>query len=320
MSDQVQHATTGAEYFSLADAGAYEETIIEGYRGDLDANAALPPLPHDVYSVRVRYADNWPQKEGQELEVLAADPARRWQKGLATDGKLFWKTWITVVTENNTDPAHDKRERNEVLTTYPMQNGTTGAQALLQGFGVDTLALNSHEAQMVALDAKLAGEGSFAGIEYDWEATVFDKNAVRRDKKGNVISDENGEPKLGVELWRLRGMSKFPKLEGGGFNHEIGPNDGFSYKDSSGAVVVVAEARARNFMRRWVPFGKLNRLVDTLQQSVDTAKAPAPGAAAPAPPAHHTGHAPPAAPSPAASAVPPRPAAPARPPVRRVTA
>jgi len=319
MSNQVQqHATTGAEYFSLADAGAYEEEIIEGYRGDLDANAALPPLPHDVYCVRVRYADSWPQKEGQELEQLATDPARRWRKQMAKDGNLMYLTWITYVTENNSDPAADKRERTEVLTTYPNKRGITGAQALLQGLGVDTVALNSHQAQMKALDGRLAGEGSFAGVELDWEATVYDKNAVQRDKQGNAVADPvTGEPKTGVELWTLRGMRKFPQLESGEYVPEIGPKDGFSYKDASGTVVPVMEARARNFMRRWVPIGKLTKLADQLQQSVEQvqqAKAASAPAAAPAAPARAAA---PVQQMPAAASA--RPAAPpARPPVRRV--
>ena len=305
-----QIATTGSEYFSLADAGQYEEDIIENYRGDLDANAALPPLYHDVYSVRVRYADYWPQKEGQELEPLAADPARRWRKQTAKDGNLMYLTWITYTTENNSDPANDNRERTEVLTTYPNKRGITGGQALLQGFGVDTIALNSHQAQMKALDEKLAGEGSFAGIELDWEATVYDKNAVQKDKQGNPVMGDNGEPKLGVELWNLRGMRKFPQdRTTGAYIPEIVPQDGFTYKNAAGETVPVMEARARNFMRRWVPVGKLTKLVDQLAQSVEQAQAAKAPASAPAP-------APPA-PAPAPAPAAPRPAPP-RPVARRV--
>lgn len=307
MADQIQHAVTGAEYFSLADAGQYEEEIIEGYRGDLDANAGAPPLPHDVYSTRVCYADNWPQKEGQELEALASDPARRWRKQNAKDGVLMYLTWITYTTENNSDPSHDKRERTEVLTTYPNKRGITGAQALLQGLGIDTVALNSHQAQMKALDEKLAGEGSFSGAELDWEATVYDKNAVQRDKSGNpVIDAATGEAKTGVELWTLRGMRKFPQnKETNEYIPEIGPQDGFTYKNAAGDMVPVMEARARNFLRRWVPISKLTKLTNQLQQSVDNVqaqKATAPAAAQRA-----------AAPNPPAAAAPA-----ARPPVRRV--
>jgi len=326
---QVEHATTGAEYFSLADAGAYEDEIIEGYRGDLDANAALPPLPHDVYCVRVRYADNWPQKDGQELEPLAADPARRWRKQFAKDNQLMYLTWITIKTENNTDPANDGRERTEVLTTYPNKRGMTGAQALLQGLGVDTISLNSHQAQMKALDAKLAGEGSLSGIEYDWEATVYDKNAVQLDKKTKqpIIDPATGEPKLGVELWSLRGMKKFPTDAAGEYVPEIGPKDGFSYRNAAGDVVPVMEARARNFMRRWVPVSKLNQasvLEQTLQESVQQVQQqqpqPAPQAAAATAPARQQLAQPQTTQHQQPTQQPSRPAAPAgRPAPRRVT-
>lgn len=315
-------ATTGVEYFSLADAGGFEEEIIENYRGDLDANASLPPLPHDVYVTRVSYCEHWPAKDGQEPEILAADPARRWRKQLAKDNKLMYLTWIHVVTENCANPEHDKRERDEVLTTYPNQRGITGAQALLQGFEVDTVMLNSHQQQMQALDQKLAGEGSLTGAEFDWEATVFDKNAVQRDKSGNPVIDQaTGNQKTGVELWKLRGMRNFPAvLDGEGkptgeYRPEIGAADGFLMKGPNNDMIPVQEARARLFIRRWVPIGKVNKLEKQLQQSVENVQAGLPAntpvqaqqpvqqrQAAPAPPA-----------APAA-----RPTAPNRAPVRRV--
>lgn len=265
-NEQVQHATTGKEFFSLADTAQYEEDIIEGYRGDLDANAMLPPLPHDVYAVRIRYSEYWPAVDGHEPALLASDPARRWAKQVAKDGVLMYLTWIDIITENNADPANDGRERREVMTTYPTKRGTTGTQAMLQGLGVDTTTLNSHQAQMKAVDQAIAGEGGMAGIEYDWEATVFDKNMVQRDKQGNPIVGADGQPKTGVELWRLRGMKKFPKMEDGSYNPEICKDDGHLMKGPDEKMIPVVEARARNFYRRWVPIGKLQEVTNTEQQ------------------------------------------------------
>jgi hypothetical protein len=276
--------TTGAEYFSMVDAASYEEEIIEGYRGDIDANAMLPPLPHDNYCVRIMYAEKWPNGD-----VLAADPGRRWVKKIAKDGGLLYMTWIRVVTENNANELFNGRERSEVLTTYATKQGTTATQALLQGLGVDTIMLNSHAAQIKAVDAVIGGEGGVAGAEYDWEATVFDKEAVQRDKQGNPIKDDEGNDKKGVERWRLRGMQKFPKNEDGTYRHEIVKADGFLMKGPDGAMIPVEQAYARNFIRRWVPVGKLTatpleqQLAASVQQVQEKKVAAGQAAAAPVP-------------------------------------
>lgn len=331
----VEHATTGHEYFSLADTTQFEETIIEGYRGDLDANAALPPLKHDVYSAVIKYAESWP---GKDKEPLALDPARRWRKKIASDGQLMWMTFVTRTTLNNVDPAVDNRQNTTVVTTYPTKQGTTGVQALLQGMDVDTLMLNSHEAQMIALDKQIAGEGAMVGVEIDWEASVYDKDMAQRDKSGQPILDDNGEPKMGVELWKLRGMKKFPDDGNGGYEAEINEkNNGgkYSYRmpgsdgKPTGEPILVKEARVRNFDRRYVPFSKLQGasqletdLAASVQQ-VEAAKATASAAAAaqsrPAAPVQAAPAAQQA--SAATAAAQTRPAAPGgRPGPRRVTA
>lgn len=319
---QTETAATGVhEFFSLADAGQYEQEIIENYRGDLDANASLPPLPHDVYSVRVRYAEKWP-----DGEVLRDDPGRRWKKQFAKDSQLMYLTWIEVITENNANPDHDGRVRTEVMTTYPNKRGITGTQALLQGLGIDTVTLNSHQAQMIAVDEAIGGEGGMAGQELDWEASVYDKEMVQRDgKTGNTIKDANGDEKRGVELWKLRGMKKFPMDAEGAYVPEIGPKDGHSYQapgpdgKPTGERIVVMEARARNFMRRWVPIGKLQGADSGQRESVaetlaDPRAAQARVAAPAQPPAAAAQR--PAAPqaqaAPARAAAPTRPGAPRR--------
>lgn len=230
------------EFISMNDLAQYEEEQLDGYRGELDANAAIPPLPHDVYLFNVRYAED--------------DPAKRWEKRIAPKtGKLFFMANVKVESKNNTSAAYDGRSWTENVMTMVNTRGVTGAQALLQGLGVDTLLLNTHGAQIRALDEQLSGGSAMVGMETDWQARIFDKDAAKLDKDGKPVVID-GKNVLGQEKWQLRGMRNFPKLIGadgqptGEYSHIIGKDDGYKMKDGT---PIVDEVRAFNVMRRWVP-------------------------------------------------------------------
>ena len=329
-----QQVTPGQrEFISLADVGQFEEEMIEGYQGQLDANAQRVPLPHENYLFRVRYADNWPAKEGETPIPLSSDPNARWVKGQAKDGKTYWMTWIYVSTEGNTNPAHDGQSCSEILTTYVTKKGTTQAQALLQGFDVDTLTLNTHAAQVRELDKYLAGDGTIVGAETDWIARYFDKAAVAKDKQGNDVMVD-GQQKTGVEVYRLRGMRRFPKEEDG--THRFTLTHADADKIPAEVDNKPFEIRAFNEIKRWVPASRLTAagqapdLAPALAASIANANAarqpaPVPVAATTARPSGPTPmHPVTAAPVPAqatsAQAAPPQQARPAaaRPTVRRV--
>lgn len=301
-----QQATTKQrEFISLSDMTQFEEEIL-GYRGDKDANAQRSPLPHDNYVFRVQYAENWPASEGEAPVPLASDPNARWFKGEAKDGKVYFMTWIKVTTCNNSNPEHDDYSWTEILTTYPTKQGTTAAQALLQGFDVDTIMLNTHNAQVRALDQHLAGDGTLVGAEVDWIARQFDKNAARRDKQGNPVM-KDGQQVMGVETFRLRGMRRFPKNEDGSHRYTI---------DSADFPKLTEEVRAFNEIRRWIPVSRMNQagveqdLAPALEQSVQQVQQAQqmPPTPAPAPVAQTRPVA--AAPAPAAPTAPARAAAP----------
>ena len=309
--------TKQREFISLTDVNQFEEEmLIDGYRGDKDANAQRAPLPHDNYLFRVRYADNWPAGEGENPIPLAGDPDARWITGQARDGKTYWMTWLYVETANNADPQFDGYSWTEILTTYPTKQGTTAAQALLQGFEVDTIMLNTHRGQVKALDEKLAGDGTMVGAEVDWVARQFDKNAPKVDKQGKPVM-KDGQQQMGVETFRLRGMRRFPKNEDGSFRFTL---------DSADFDKITEEIRAFNEIRRWVPASRLTSaeagpdLAPALQQSIAQAQAKQPvQQATPAQAAAPAGNSQQQNPAQAAQAAQaPRAAAGPRSPVRRV--
>lgn len=320
MSDQ-QTQQGMREFISLVDVGQFEEeALIEGYQGAKDANAQRVPLPHDNYVMRVRYADNWPSKEGETPIPLASDPNARWIKSIAKDGKELRQTWIYVETANNADEAVNGMGWTELITTYPTKQGTTAAQALLQGLEVDTLMLNTHGKQVQALDEKLAGDGSLVGAEIDWIARVFDKAATVKDKAGNPVQNPDGSLKTGVEVFRLRGMRKFP-MEADGKTHRFT----LTHEDNVNIPETTAEGqplevRAFNEVRRWIPVSKLMSAGQGQDAVAETAPADTPSAtpAAPAPVAQPRQAVAAQATAPAQAAAPRPAAAPARPVVRRV--
>lgn len=312
--------SAGREFISLTDVSQFEEEmIIEGYKGEKDANASRETLPHDNYIFSVRYADSWPHSEGETPVPLASDPNARWVKKLAKDGKVLWMTWLQVETRNNADPAHDGYSWTELITTYPTKQGTTATQALLQGLEVDTIMLNTHSSQVRALDEKLAGDGTLVGAEVDWIARYFDKAAIQKDKQGNpVIDSETNQQKTGVEIFRLRGMRRFPKYEDG--NHRAM----LTHADDSRIPEVNAdgqpvEIRAFSEIRRWIPVGKLAQ-AGAGQDAV--AEQPKPVASTQSMPARPVTSAGPSQAAPvqqtAQAPAPTAPRVPARPGVRRV--
>ncbi len=290
--------TTNREYISLTDLAQFEEEIIEGYRGDVDANAMRPPLAHDTYLFGVTYAEE--------------DPTKRFIKKLSKEGKPFYMVFVRVESKNNANPEHDGASWNELIMTLPNRRGTTGMQALLQGLEVDTLALSSHALQMRALDDAIAGGAAFVGGETDWEGSIYDKDATRTDKDGKVVVDASGEAAKGMELFSVRGMRNFPKDAEGNPISVISQTDE-KYKMKNGDPLS-QEVRARNFMRRWVPVSRIASA--GVEQVEETAPVPAAAAKAAAPVA---AAAPVQTAAPVAAAAPARTGAPvARPPVRRV--
>ena len=310
----------GREFISLADIGQYEEEAIDGYHGERDANAGRSPLPHDIYQMRVQYV-GWtiPDGNGGNIDI----PAGTWEKRLApSNGALYYMTHIKISSEGNKDGSHDGYERTENLMTLVNKTGTTGAQALLQGLGVDTIMLGTHKAQILACNEKLTGDGVLVGEEVDWESRLFDKEAVVKDKSGQPVPDGQGGYKKGVEVWRLRGMKNFPKNADGTFRHEIGLDDGYKLKSGEPLPSSLMPARAFLYHRRWVPQASLqvvekqDNVEQQLQQSVDNVKA---GLPANTPQAPATAARPPAAQ--AAAQAPPAPLGRPQPPAapRRVT-
>ena len=266
----------GREFISLADVGDYEEEVIEGYHGERDANAGRGPLPHDIYQMRVCYASRTvPDGSGGNTEI----PAGVWEKRLApSNGSLYYATSIKITSEGNKDGSHDGYERTENLMTLVSKGGTTGVQALLQALGIDTITLNSHQAQIRA-SSVLAGDGVLLGEEVDWEARLFDKEQPVKDKNGQAVPDGSGGYKKGVEVWRLRGMKNFPKNEDGSYRHEVNLDDGYKLKSGEPLPASLLPARAFNYHRKWVPQSALmkvekqdGQLAEQMQQSVDNVK------------------------------------------------
>jgi len=325
MSNVTENATTDQEFLSLADIGTYEEEIIEGYRGEVDANAGRPTPPHDVYLMNVCYSET-------DMKGEPIDPMQRWLKKVSnSNGNVYYRAIIQITIAQALDQSIVGHVRREMVNTLVSKSGTTSAQALLQGFGVDTKMLNSHQAQVRALDEFLATGNSVVGEEVDWEARLWDKEALQFDKNGKAVVGPDGSQAKGVEVFRVRGMKNFPANQDGTYRPEITANDDrYKLKNGEALPVSLLPARAFLYHRKWVPADSVQFAEDAGgQQEAATdqqQQAPPPPPPPPAAPARPVvrGQAPPqqqqapAAPQqtaqqPARPAAPPaRPAAPRR--------
>jgi hypothetical protein len=272
---------TEKNFISMAQFEEEEDSLIEGYRGEADANAGRVALPHDWYRGTVAFGES--------------DPDKRWQERLQTDqsgnvvGKYFMAS-VQFKTAGNADETVNGNIVDTMITTAVFGNGgTTSAQALLQGLGVDTINIKTHKGQALAVNNALASE-VYIGCQLDVEATVFDKEAAAVDKKGQPVQNADGTQKMGRELARVKGYRKFPlAADGVSRRFELTAEDGL--KDMDGNLIPASffPVNGRNFVRRWKNIKDMGAKVeqvaaDNAPQAVAAQPGPVPVSPAPKPP------------------------------------
>ncbi len=195
------------ENVSLAQLAEYEEELV-GFNPDADANAMLPPLPKGPYVCVAYHTEN--------------DPTKLWRKKVSKANTTYYITDVTLEVIEN--PANTVKESIGRKLRYPamslvmQQTGTTLIQALLQAM---------EQGERLKTGPRTAGRQALVLTEelnkrplvvayLDWEARLFDKDY------------QNPDGTTGKELYRRRGMNRFPKDEKGNFIPVI------VFKDSDG--------------------------------------------------------------------------------------
>ncbi len=251
--EQNETAVEELKFVSMADLLADDQEF-EGYNPEADANAGLPPLPKGDYLCIVKYRETDPSKRwpsGKEKDSTGA-MVPNGKLPVTKDGKKYAYTEVSIELNGNVDPSNDGRIFSGMVNTLVMKNtGTTSIQALLQGCGVSTdelKAANSIKGQVALLDQYVSDGNTIGGAHLDWEASYYRKD---------LVNPETG--KMGWEVFRVRGMKKFPPAKDADGNVIPGkyvPSYPFSHPDIAG-VPVNEDLNARNFIHHWVAVDKI---------------------------------------------------------------
>jgi hypothetical protein len=204
------------EYLSLAELEEMEGEVLENFNPEADANALPPPIQPGKYLVKVKH-----QVEEQEKFW----ESKKTGKDAKNPGVPYFSTslWCEIV-ENPANPKeyHGRRIPVNNVMTLVMNDGTTGAQAVIQALGKGHELANGPQTanrQCVMLSRLLMGE-PLIGAEVDWEASWYSK------EKAEDLHD------------RVRGAKKFKKGEDGKYIPEMSIDGD--------------EADVRPFVRRWL--------------------------------------------------------------------
>jgi len=287
MGNENEQAVEELKFVSMAELLA-DDSEFEGYNPEADANAGLPPLPKGDYLCIVRYSE--------------PDPAKRWPGGkdkegnptgkmpVTKDGRKYAYTEIEIETNGNAEPTHNGRIFRGMVNTLVMKaSGTTSIQGLLQGCGAEVeelRAANSISGQVQTLDKYLSDGQTIAGVHLDWESNYYRKD---------LMNPETG--KMGWEVFRVRGMRKFPQKKDGDGQPIPGEYvPGYPFKQVVAGNPVDEELNARNFIHHWVRVDEIAGAgVEGDPGEQVQAQAEAPKAEAPAPAAQRRTVAPAAA-------------------------
>ncbi len=271
------------KFVSMAELLADDEEF-EGYNPDADANAGLPPLPKGDYLCIVKYQETDPEKRwpsGKGKDEKTGQMVSTGQLPVTKDGKKYAYTSVGIELNGNTEPSNDGRLFNGMVNTLVMKNtGTTSIQALLQGADAEPdelRAANSIKGQVALLDKYLSDGNTIAGVHLDWEASYYRKD---------LMNPETG--KMGWEVFRVRGMKKFPPAkdkDGKVIPGVYSPVYPFSHPDIAG-VPVNEDLNARNFIHHWV---SVNEITGAQVEQEPEVPAAAAVPAAPAVPAASAG-------------------------------
>lgn len=272
MNEQQDTTVDELKFVSMATL-LEDDQEFEGYNPEADANAGLPPLPKGDYLCIVKYQETdpekrWPSGKDKEGKYTGQSPVTK-------EGKKYAYTSVGIELNGNTDPSNDGRLFNGMVNSLVMKNtGTTSIQALLQGCGVEVDELrvaNSIKGQVALVDKYLSDGNTIGGVHLDWEASYYRKD---------LVNPETG--KLGWEVFRIRGMKKFPPMRDADGNVIPGkhvPTYPFSHPDIAG-VPVNEDLNARNFIHHWVPVDKITGDQVEEEQVIETPVAVAPPAPA----------------------------------------
>lgn len=249
------------EYLSLVDLENMQDAELENVDPNVDANAAPPVIQPGKYLMKVKH-----QAEEQEKFWIG----KKTKVGSKTPGVPYMSTdlWCEIV-DNPVNPReyHGRRLPANNIMTLVMNDGSTGAMAVIQALGKGPELANGPQTasrQCVMLSKLLMNE-PLIGAEVDWEASWYSK------EKEEDLHD------------RKRGVKHFKRGEDGKFVPEL-EIDGDA-------------ADVRPFIRRWIKAEELTNGATALhgvsnggrakQEDVKQESAPQ-GKAAPKPQARRT--------------------------------
>jgi hypothetical protein len=198
------------DYLSLADLEGMQDEELVGVDPTADANALPPPIQPGKYLLKLKHQV---EEEGK-LWKMKKTSAKSKNPGVQYMSTDLWGE----IADNPVNPKEYTGRRiaaNNIMTLV-MQDGTTGAMAVIQGLGKGAELANGPQTasrQCVMLSKLLAGE-PFIGAEIDWEASWYSK------EKEEDLHDR----KRGAKHFKKGADGKYiPELEVDGDAAEVRP-------------------------------------------------------------------------------------------------